>query len=388
MYLARRKTKDYEISLVNKDLGVLRRRFTVAVQEAERNAFAEKHLAVTSVDDWFYTWFEIFKKPSLRAWKTYMSRYRNFYGKYIGNEEIKTLTAFHLQMVTNELLGEDKSPQRVADALGSLRECLDGAVSNGILSSNPAVPVCLPKDYKAGLTYNNRKKRIKFLTLEEQKYVISYLQKVNHWYSEMIQIMLLHGLRMGEVGGLCWKDIDFDKKVIHIRRALHCDYFEGYKELYLGLCKSENSYRELPFSSATGTIFLQQQEKIIKLRKEKTGMRWKEQREEFQDLVFWTTFGTPVVRTVAEQNFSNIKAEVNAVRISEGLPPLENFYPHMTRHSFATRCFELGMRDVTVQELMGHSNINTTRIYMHIVFDSVRKEYEKMDCLLGDFGVH
>ena len=59
----------------------------------------------------------------------------------------------------------------------------------------------------------------------------------------------------------------------------------------------------------------------------------------------------------------------------------ERVHPHALRHTFATRCFEKGMTPRTVQEIMGHSNYNTTVSYTHVLDDIKQKEAER----LGDF---
>ena len=49
------------------------------------------------------------------------------------------------------------------------------------------------------------------------------------WYKEMFYFMCLTGVRVGELGGLKWSDIDFEKKVICINRSLSCSYCNGVK---------------------------------------------------------------------------------------------------------------------------------------------------------------
>ncbi len=74
------------------------------------------------------------------------------------------------------------------------------------------------------------------------KYILSA-----NWYKEMFYIMFLTGMRSGEVGGLMWKDIDFENKCLHIKRSLSCQYEYGEKILRLTTPKTHNSYWKIPF---------------------------------------------------------------------------------------------------------------------------------------------
>ena len=60
--------------------------------------------------------------------------------------------------------------------------------------------------------------------MDEQKKFLETAETEYGWYYPMLKVMLLTGMRISEVGGLCWSDIDYDNDVIHIRRALFSQY--------------------------------------------------------------------------------------------------------------------------------------------------------------------
>lgn len=119
-------------------------------------------------------------------------------------------------------------------------------------------------------------------------------QAEGNWYKEMFYIMFLTGMRIGEVGGLKWEDVDFKNKCINIQRSLSCQYEEGIKTVRLTKPKTFNSYRKIPFMGEAEEMFLSQRKKQEILKKE-LGQRYKS-KDEYEDLVFVTSLGSPVFR--------------------------------------------------------------------------------------------
>ena len=201
----------------------------------------------------------------------------------------------------------------------------------------------------------------------------------------MFYFMCLTGVRVGELGGLQWSDIDFSKKCITIRRSLSCSYCNGKKREMLVSPKTVNSTRQIPFLGEMEEVLKSQKEKQKRLRAE-LGERWRSG-EEFSDLVFTTGMGSPCSRYIVDKEVKKVikrireKEAVLAVQEQREPKVIRDFHPHTLRHTFATRCFEKGMTPRTVQEIMGHANYNTTVSYTHVLDDIKLKEAER----LGDF---
>lgn len=203
--------------------------------------------------------------------------------------------------------------------------------------------------------------------------------------------MFRTGMRVGEIGGLLWDDVDFDNEVIHIRHNLSYNYpGDGVKEVKLNTPKTLCSRRDIPFDD-DGVIknALLVQKKRIEDRKKELGSRW---RSEFDDIVFATTMGSECPRYIVEKEIKKKIKELNDAElhlaVAERREPrkvLPDFHPHSIRHTFATRCAEKGVDMKVTQKILGHSNINITRtIYEHVSPQRAKDELRKLSSTFGN----
>lgn len=117
--------------------------------------------------------------------------------------------------------------------------------------------------------------------------------------------------------------------------------------------------------------------------KKSLGKRWRAS-EELGDLVFVTGMGSPCTRYIVQKEINKITKRITERRALEAVKNntepevFRHAHPHLFRHTFATRCFEVGMEPKVVQSLMGHSNISTTlNIYTHVLEEKRMQEVAK-----------
>ena len=210
-----------------------------------------------------------------------------------------------------------------------------------------------------------------------------------NWYKEMFYIMFLTGMRIGEVGGLKWEDVDFKNKCININRSLSCEYESGVKTVRLTKPKTHNSYRKIPFMGEAEEMLLSQKKKQNKIKKE-LGKRYRSDGE-FSDLVFVTSMGSPVFRYHAEKEVKKVVKAINEQEAFESVREqrephyFEDLYPHAIRHTFCSRCFQLNMNPKVVQKLMGHQHYSTTiDIYTHVMQNDIDSEVCKLESAIAN----
>lgn len=371
-YEARATVNSINISLYDFNLKKLKSDF----ESAKENALHDLDIKYNNItlNEWFEEWFTRYKEPNVKAQSVFpmKNKYYNTFGSKIGDMKIVDIKNIDIQDVINQLKAENRASSSMRDALGRVRECLESAKNNRIIQINPCFEIFVP--------WEKRQVERRFLSKEEQN---QFLKEVEHnWYKEMFYIMFLTGMRIGEVGGLKWTDVDFKNKCINIQRSLSCQYEKGVKKMRLTTPKTHNSYREIPFMGEAEEMFKSQKKKQDKIKKE-LGNRYRSDGE-FSNLVFTTSMGSPVLRYHAEKEIKKVVQQINereafdSVREKRIPIKFNDMYPHAIRHTFCSRCFENGMNPKVVQKLMGHQHYSTTiDIYTHITNAKYDEEIAK-----------
>ena len=373
-YEARALINGIKIQLYNFNLKELKAEFEKRKEEAKQGV--DKKLSTITLDEWFDEWFTRYKVPKIKetSINPMKTKYRANFGRLIGNMKVADIRNMDIQDVINTMQREGKATSSMRDALGRIRECLESAKNNRIISENPCFDITVP--------WENVTKERRFLSQEEQNRFLKQVE--NNWYKEMFYIMFLTGMRIGEVGGLKWEDVDFKNRCININRSLSCQYESGVKTVRLTAPKTHNSYRKIPFMGEAEEMFLSQKKKQEKIKRE-LGKRYRGDGE-FSDLVFVTSMGSPVFRHHAEKEVKKVVKAINeqeafdSVREQREPHYFEDLYPHAIRHTFCSRCFQLNMNPKVVQKLMGHQHYSTTiDIYTHVMQDDIDSEVCKLE---------
>lgn len=201
-----------------------------------------------------------------------------------------------------------------------------------------------------------QKKELEILDVSTQARLENQLVKNLNTTSAGILISLNTGLRIGEVCALKWSNIDFDKAILHVRstvaRIKNTDDSKSTK-LIIDTPKTKSSIRDIPISNKVMNVLkaLHENSKSEYVVSEKAG------------------FVSP--RTY-EYRFHKVLDECQIQPINY----------HALRHTFATRCIELGVDVKTLSEILGHSNVSVIlNTYVHSSMERKREQLEKLSSL-------
>ena len=303
-----------------------------------------------TVDAWFEFWIVNIKDKTVRynTARNYRERYKQNIKKHIGKMLIADVKPMHCQKILNDMEA-DYAGSTIYQTLIALYNMFDSAVENAIILKNPVTKsVKLPKPVE---------KKTKVLTIDEQEKFMEEAEGSSNYPQYFF--ILQTGVRTGEMVGLKWEDIDFEKNVISIRRSMEYRYSVG--EWRIGPPKTKHGYREIPITKANRDM-------LLELKKSADAGRYVQ--DEFREFVFINRKGMPTKNSTYDVHIGKLTKKAQ----------IQNFSMHTLRHTFATRCIEAGMRPKTLQQILGHSSINITmNLYVHVTDEEKTKEMLKFE---------
>ena len=198
------------------------------------------------------------------------------------------------------------------------------------------------------------KKEPSVLSREQQTKFEEYLFSDKSLTSLGILISLYTGLRIGEVCALTWENIDLKHNILHVKttvaRVRKSDSENGSCSI-IDVPKTKSSIRDIPIPTKLQSALLE--------------MRYISQNNKYV-LSDSSTFLSP--RTFEYRYHKALSRSC-----------LEKINYHSLRHTFATRCIEVGMDVKTLSEILGHSNVAITlNTYVHPSMDLKREQLEKL----------
>lgn len=185
-----------------------------------------------------------------------------------------------------------------------------------------------------------------------------------------LKLALLLGVRRSELLGITWNDIDFEREVISINKAVH--KAKGGKLYITNKLKTASSNRVLPFKDKIKELLLEQKELLLSCKKRLGKEFCKDKR--FKDFICLDCKGDLI-------NPERLTRAVKSVCKKHKLPDI---HFHSLRHSYTSVMVNHGVDMKTTQTLLGHSNFLTTaNIYSHLDMKEKRLAVEKVDSVFS-----
>ena len=312
-----------------------------------------------TVREWMDVYMQTYKKPHVRpaTYNNYSVKVNNHINPAIGHYKIKSLRQDIIQRFVNGLSEKGLAPSTVIDIYKLLHNALETAIDDGLIARNVANRVKLPKTSKP---------KINVLTAEQE---IAFIEQASKTYMGIMYIFDLHtGMRLGELLGLKWSDIDFENDELHVKRTLYKakdpDETSSHWYLDFGDPKTEAGKRTIPLYDSTMEILAKVYEQQ-ETNKQKAGAAYDD-----NDLVFCTQLGKPLEPNNMRRTFYSICEKIEA----------KGLHPHCLRHTYATRGAEKNVDMRALQAVLGHANIRETiDTYTHPSNDFKRRELMKLE---------
>lgn len=339
------------------------------MRHAVKNGEYSKETDLT-LNAWFAKWMELYRVPTCKdsTVQFYNDTFKRYISPEFGNKKIKALTTEDIQRFINRM-ARDYSKAIASAANFLLFDCLRQAAKLKKINANPMDNTEVPK-------FKKREKK-GALSKKDEDLFLDYSQGSS--YYPIFRMATLTGMRIGEILGLTWDNVDFEAGKLYIRQTLCYTVTRGQ---YLDTPKSEASRRSFPMDEAKP--WGKKMQELLKRRRIeqnkqrlKMGEYWRPV-PGMENLVFTTKTGTP-------HSDSNIRTVMRGIikQMREEGHDIEDFTPHTLRHCFATRCIEANMNPKTLQVLLGHStNQITMDEYCDVKEETVETELNKVWAVL------
>ena len=309
--------------------------------------------------DYASEWFRIRKEPFVSA--STRESYRTALNKHLfpalGERMLRAITPLELQELLNRYAGKSKST--ITSILATLRGVYSSALADRIVSHDPTErlvrPAATPTAVKPALTPEQRAALVAACASEPMGHYLALLYYL--------------GCRPGEARGLMWKDVDWDRDLIHIARDI--DYKANGNP---GALKNKASDRHVPVPAPLRAL-LQPLRGLPDtyiahapsgpdrpLSKSSADRLW---------LRLMDAAGMTVAPPEDDDKYEQYDPRHN-------LRPL--ITPHALRHNYITMCWEHGFDPYETMKLVGHASIVTTmNIYTHLSEAQMSKTAAKLD---------
>jgi integrase len=256
----------------------------------------------------------------------------------LGNLKLSEVRPALIQKLLANKLQSSSGARTVEMIHAVLHRALNQAVKLEILARNP-VDATTPPKVEA--------KEMKFYD-EHQVGQLLFGARGNK-NEALYHLALATGLRLSELLGLKWEDLDWQKKKLNVRRQLKRKFKKGD---YFAQPKTQNGRRTIVLGTVTLTKLREHRDRQNELRIF-AGNRWQE-----NDLIFLTPIGTP-------KNQSNLYREFKEFIMDAGLPEIRF---HDLRHTAASLLLNHGVAPVIVSRRLGHYKVSMTLdIYDHLM---------------------
>ena len=335
----------------------------------DRYLSTKTELRSTTRSNYIYTWDHFVRD--------------GFGKKKIGNVKYSDVIQFYTHLIVERGLA--------VNTLESIHTVLHPtfqlAVRDDIIRKNPTEGAYAEVKKRNG---GSRKTR-RALTVEEQREFMRYVadNPVFYVWYPLFVTLLGTGCRIGEVVGLRWDDISFEKRQININHNL--TYYPRREDTYVcefrvSKPKTEAGIRTIPMMEPVYLALKQEYE-----RQEEEGF-CVEDVDGMTNFIFMNRFGSPhnpasinrAIKRIVDAH--NAEEEVRAKKEKRAPIILPRFSCHIFRHTFASRFCENETNVKVIQEIMGHADVSTTmNIYAEVNENVTRESLEKLAMNLDVF---
>lgn len=282
-----------------------------------------------TVGTWVQEWLDTYAANSVKPYtlSTYRLILKNHIKPHMGAMKLQAVRGNHVQKFYNDLTASGLTGKTVKNISAVLHKSMDRAVKLGYIAANPCDAADLPKV---------KNKEIRPLTDAEIPLFLKAIDKSP--MRNAFAVCLYCGLRVGELLGLSWDRVDFDKQEITIAQQLqNGKEREGYRLLDTTKSGKPRTIKPPPI-----TFEYLQAERVLQLERQlKAGSAWYNE----WNLIFTDALGKHYALNTFWVRYKEVVRSIGRA----------DARPHDLRHTCATAAIAAGADIKSIQSLMGHA---------------------------------
>lgn len=331
---------------------------------------------IITINDLYYRWLQLKKGLKNNTFQNYQFCYRQFVECDFGKTKLIDIKRTDVRAFYNYLADSRHLKITTIDNIHTvLHQVLELGVEDDYLRYNPSDNAL--KELKRAHNHDSEKRRA--LTLEEQTLFEDFLSRqgqYHRWYP-IFTVMMWTGMRVGEICGLRWSDIDLENETISVNHTL-VYYDRGGNErcgFAVNTPKTDAGTRIIPMLPKVKEAFLMEKE-----YQEEVGLKCNVTIDGYTDFIFINRFGNTQHQATLNKALRRIIRDCNYDVLDknknlEDVVILPKFSNHSLRHTFTTRMCEAGVNIKAMQDILGHADVETTMdIYAEATKDLKIKE--------------
>ena len=351
------------------------------LREQEEQVVVDHHdgiktdVKALTVNDLFKLWRDLKRGIKDSTFKNYIYMYEMFVQPSFGRNRAVAVKKSDVKRFYNQLADDKILKIATIDNVHNvLHQVFQVAVDDDYIRKNPTDGML--KELKLSHQFDTEKR--KAFTVEQQNLLFTYLlshPKYAHWYPAFY-IMANTGMRVGELTGLRWRDVDFEMRTISINHTLVYYNHRDEKGCYFSINtpKTDAGERSIPMTEEVCKAFMMERE-----YQQATGIQSVGRVDGFDDFIFVNRDGMMQHQGTLNKALKRIMRDCNDDVLEKYgvdskpvlLPP---FSCHNLRHTFATRLCEAGVNVKVIQDILGHVDIETT---MNVYVDATKEVKQK-----------
>lgn len=357
--------------------------------EIDKRDGIKTDIRALTVNDCFKLWKELKRGIKDSTFQNYIYMYELFVMPTFGKKRVVQVQKSDVKRFYNDLVDNKILRISTVDNVHNvLHQVFQVAVDDNYIRQNPTDRML--KELK--IAHGHEVEKRKALSLAQQDLFLDYIKEkpqYRHWYP-IFFIMLNTGMRVGEITGLRWRDVDMKNGVISVNHTLvyynHRDEVGTYYSI--NTPKTEAGVREIPMVAGVKEAF-----EMEKAYQEELGIKSEARIDGYDDFIFVNRYGQVQHHGTLNKALKRIMRDCNDEILLEHdletMPVLlPNFSCHVLRHTFATRLCESGINIKVIQSVLGHVDISTTMdIYVDVMSETKKKELANFDGYMASVRV-